>query len=210
MSWSVSYVPKISISPSAKWWDPCLQGAGRRGQSRTEGTWEEDQGQRSGRRRQVPPPPTLSSPQELRSSWGRLLWGACLSPGRALAPSESLLLLLPGPQPLGLTEAGTPSLAQPHAHLTTTRESGFSREDLIWDLSFFVFLGPHPRRMEVPRLGVESELQLLAYTTATAMPDPSRVCELHHSSWQYQIPDPLSKARDQTHSLMDTRQVHYH
>ena len=37
---------------------------------------------------------------------------------------------------------------------------------------FFVFLGPHPRHMEVPRLGVESELQLLAYTTATAMPDP--------------------------------------
>ena len=26
----------------------------------------------------------------------------------------------------------------------------------------FVFLGPHPRHMEVPRLGVESELQLPA------------------------------------------------
>ena len=36
----------------------------------------------------------------------------------------------------------------------------------------FVFLGPHLWHMEVPRLGVESELQLLAYTTATAMPDP--------------------------------------
>ena len=35
-----------------------------------------------------------------------------------------------------------------------------------------VFLGLPPRHMEVPRLGVESELQLLAYTTATAMPDP--------------------------------------
>ena len=33
---------------------------------------------------------------------------------------------------------------------------------------FVVFLGPHPRYMEVPRLGVESELQLPAYTTATA------------------------------------------
>ena len=30
--------------------------------------------------------------------------------------------------------------------------------------------------MEVLRLGVESELQLLAYTTATATPDPSHVC----------------------------------
>ena len=36
-----------------------------------------------------------------------------------------------------------------------------------------VFLGPHPQHMEVPRLGVESELQLPAYTTATATPDPS-------------------------------------
>ena len=33
----------------------------------------------------------------------------------------------------------------------------------------FAFLGLHPWHMEVPRLGVESELQLLAYTTATAM-----------------------------------------
>ena len=37
---------------------------------------------------------------------------------------------------------------------------------------FFVFLGPHLQQMEVPRLGIESELQLLAYTTATAMQDP--------------------------------------
>ena len=32
----------------------------------------------------------------------------------------------------------------------------------------FIFLGLHPQHMEVPRLGVESELQLLSYTTATA------------------------------------------
>ena len=31
---------------------------------------------------------------------------------------------------------------------------------------------------------VELELQLLAYTTATATPDPSWVCNLHHSSRQ--------------------------
>ena len=36
---------------------------------------------------------------------------------------------------------------------------------------FFFFSGPHLRHMEVSRLGVESELQLPAYTTATAMPD---------------------------------------
>ena len=39
----------------------------------------------------------------------------------------------------------------------------------------FVFLGPYPRHMEVPRLGVQLKLQLLAYTTATAMPDPSHI-----------------------------------
>ena len=38
---------------------------------------------------------------------------------------------------------------------------------------FFLFLGPLLQHMEVPRLGVESEVQLLAYTTATAMQDPS-------------------------------------
>ena len=37
---------------------------------------------------------------------------------------------------------------------------------------FFFFLGPHPQCIEVPRLGVESGLQLLAYTTI-AMQDPS-------------------------------------
>ena len=41
------------------------------------------------------------------------------------------------------------------------------------DFFVVVFSRPHPRHMEVPRLGVESELWLLAYTTATATPDPS-------------------------------------
>ena len=50
-----------------------------------------------------------------------------------------------------------------------------------------VFLVPRPQDMEVPRLGVELELRLPAYTTATAMPDPSRVYNLHHSSWQCRI-----------------------
>ena len=53
-----------------------------------------------------------------------------------------------------------------------------------------------------PRLGVELELQPQAYTTATATPDPSRICNLHHSSWQHQILNPLSKARNRTRSLM--------
>ena len=59
--------------------------------------------------------------------------------------------------------------------------------------------------MEIPRLGVQLELQLPAYLTATAMPDPSWVCDLHHSSRQRQSPP--SKARDPTHILIDTSQV---
>ena len=51
----------------------------------------------------------------------------------------------------------------------------------------FVFLGLHPGHMEVPWLGAESELQLPAYTTAIATPDPSLVCDLHCSSQQCQI-----------------------
>ena len=57
------------------------------------------------------------------------------------------------------------------------------------------FLGPHLWHIEVPRLGVESELQVPAYTTATATPDPSLICDLHHSSWQCQILNPLSEAK---------------
>ena len=75
---------------------------------------------------------------------------------------------------------------------------------------FFCFLGPHLRHMEVSRLGVELELQLLAYTTSTATWDLSHVCELHHSSWQHWIRNPLSEARDQTQVFTDTSQVHYH
>ena len=54
------------------------------------------------------------------------------------------------------------------------------------------------------------ELQLLAYTTATATQDPSRVCDLHHSLWQCWILNLLSKARDRTCILTDTRWVHYY
>ena len=58
---------------------------------------------------------------------------------------------------------------------------------LKWQYSFFGgWL--HPQHMEFPRLGVESELQLPGY--ATAMPDPSHVCDLPHSLWQCHIINP--------------------
>jgi len=63
--------------------------------------------------------------------------------------------------------------------------------------------------MEVPRLGVKSELQLPAYTTATATRDLSRVWDLHRTT-QCWIINPLSKARDGTYLLMDTSQIPFH
>ena len=64
---------------------------------------------------------------------------------------------------------------------------GWGLGGLFFLLFHFCFLRLH-RAMEVPRLGIKSELQLLAYTTATATQAPSHVWSLHHSSWQCQIP----------------------
>ena len=64
--------------------------------------------------------------------------------------------------------------------------------------------------MEVPRLGVELELQPLAYTAATAMPDPSCVCNLHHSSGQRQILNLLIEARDRTQNLTVPSRICFH
>ena len=61
--------------------------------------------------------------------------------------------------------------------------------------------------MEVPRLRGKSKLQLRAYTTTTAMPDPSCICDLHHSLWQHQYLNPLSTGRNRTLILMDTSGV---
>ena len=59
----------------------------------------------------------------------------------------------------------------------------------------FIFLRVKVQHAEVPRLGVELELQLLADTTARATRDPSCICNIHHSSWQCQIFNPLNEAR---------------
>ena len=71
----------------------------------------------------------------------------------------------------------------------------------------FAFLGPHMQHIEIPRLGVESELQVLGWATAISMQDLSHICDLYHSSWQYQILNPLNKAWYQTWILMDISQV---
>ena len=43
-----------------------------------------------------------------------------------------------------------------------------------------------------------------AYTTAAAMPDLSHISDPYHTLQQHQIPNPMSKARDQTHILTAT------
>ena len=48
-----------------------------------------------------------------------------------------------------------------------------------------------------------------AYTAATATWDPSCICDLHCSSGQRRILNPLSEARDRTHVLMDTSQIRF-
>ena len=63
-------------------------------------------------------------------------------------------------------------------------------------LSFFLFFGGVALwHIEVVRLGIESELQLLAYATATDTQYLSCICNLYHSPSQRQILNPLSKDR---------------
>ena len=48
------------------------------------------------------------------------------------------------------------------------------------------------------------------YITATVTRDPSQVYDLHSSSQQCQILNPLIEAKDWTHILMDTSQIRFH
>ena len=69
---------------------------------------------------------------------------------------------------------------------------------LVFWRGFFVFLpclGPLPRHMEVPRLGVEWELSRLPTPEPQQRGIKATVCNLHHSSRQRRILNPLSKSR---------------
>ena len=48
-----------------------------------------------------------------------------------------------------------------------------------------------------------------SYATAIATPDLSCICNIHNTSGQHQILNPLITARDQTCILMDARQIHF-
>ena len=74
---------------------------------------------------------------------------------------------------------------------------------------FFVFLGPHLQHMGVPRLGVKLELQPPGYTTSIATQDLSYISDLHHSSQQCLILNPLNEARDWYCILRDASQIRF-
>ena len=65
-------------------------------------------------------------------------------------------------------------------------------------IHFFLKL-PNLQHMEV--LVFKQELQMKAYTIAIALLDLSCICDLHHSSWQYQITE---RGWGRTRILMDT------
>ena len=76
---------------------------------------------------------------------------------------------------------------------------------ILFTFSFLFRAAPAAYRAFQARGGIRAAAASLA--TATAMQDPSHICDLHHSSWQCWILNPLSKVRDQTHVLMVTSQV---
>ena len=75
---------------------------------------------------------------------------------------------------------------------------------------FKVFLNLHPWHMEVPRLGLNLSCSCSACATTTAALHLSRVCNLHHSSWQRLMLNPLVEARNRTCILTNTSRVCYH
>ena len=72
---------------------------------------------------------------------------------------------------------------------------------LISEIFFFFFFFLLFRAAPVAYGGSQASGPIRA--TATATPDLSHVYDLHHSSQQHQMLNPLSKARDGTCVLMD-------
>ena len=82
-----------------------------------------------------------------------------------------------------------------------------STVDVLFFFGFPVFIGLNSQHMEVPRLGLQLELRLPASTTATSV--QSHICNLHHSSQERRILNPLCEARDWTYVLMDASGIHF-
>ena len=84
---------------------------------------------------------------------------------------------------------------------------GFKHTFFFFSFFLFFFFVFCPFRAALTAYGGSQARGLIeavaqAYTRATAMPDLSHVCDVHHSSQQCRILNPSSKARDQTCNLM--------
>ena len=60
-----------------------------------------------------------------------------------------------------------------------------------------------------PATGKSQARGRIGSVTVTATPGLSHVGDLYHSSWQHQILNPLTEARDQTRFLVDTSRVQF-
>ena len=78
----------------------------------------------------------------------------------------------------------------------------------IYLFSLFFFKGLHMQH----KLYGSSQARSRISATAAGLhySHSSWGSKLHHGSGQYRILNPLSGARDRTHILMDSSQVHYH
>ena len=85
-----------------------------------------------------------------------------------------------------------------------------SKGDVAWStyvfffFFFFFLFRATPAAYGSSQARVELELQLLVCTAVKATPDLSHTCDLHCSSRQRWILNPLAEARDQTHILTET------
>ena len=125
--------------------------------------------------------------------------------------TESLLKHLSSRLPLG-------SIRHIYLTLYITSVSIFRHKagmNAFVQVSFFFFLSFVFFRAASGKYGGSQARGLIEATAAGlhhshTTPDLSRVCDLHHSSWQRQVLNPLSEARDQTHNLVVPSRIRFH
>ena len=74
----------------------------------------------------------------------------------------------------------------------------------------FVFSRALPRHMEVPRPGVQVEAVADSLHHSHSNTDASRIWDLHPSSWQSRLLNPLREARDRAHNLMVPSRIRFY
>ena len=124
------------------------------------------------------------------------LWS---SPNTSQAsPGISLYIGLIPHSPLQpLAEKALSANPEPREH----KGYGLRTQTWVWILTWAFFPMATPAAYEGSQARSIIRVTVETYTTATATPDPSHICDLHHSLQQHQILNWLSQASDQTHFL---------